>query len=127
MRFWMCRGMRWQTAGRRLLPSKMQVAAAKPVTDWNTQPLAGSQESAVHGSLSSQAISGFVQVPVAASHVPGRWQMSCGAQTTGVAVQLPASHVSVVQGSLSAWHAVPSTLGAASQRPSASLQTPSLH
>ena len=53
--------------------------------------------------------------------------MSCGAQTTGVAVQLPASHVSVVQGSLSAWHAVPSTLGAASQRPSASLQTPSLH
>jgi hypothetical protein len=119
--------MRWQTAGWRAVPWKTQVAASTPVTGWNTQPLAGSQESAVHGSLSSQVTAGLLQVPVAESQVPGRWQMSRAVQTTGVVVQLPAAHVSMVQGSLSASHAVPSALGAASQRPAAWLQTPSLH
>src|SRR5262245_41182144 len=127
MRCWMRRGMCRQTAGWKALPWKTQVAASKPVTGWNMQPLAGLQESAVHGSLSLQATAGLLQVPVAESQVPGRWQMSCAAQTTGVVMQLPAAHVSMVQGSLSAVHAVPSALGAASQRPAASLQTPSLH
>src|SRR5437879_4787028 len=94
-----------------------QVAASRPVTGWNTQPAAGSQESAVQASPSSQgAIVGLEQVPVAGSQKPARWQASCAVQTTGSPPrQRPAWQVSVwVQASPSS-QAVPFALAVVAQ------------
>src|SRR5437016_12938008 len=99
-----------------------QVAASRPVTGWNTQPAAGSQESAVQASPSSQgAIVGLEQVPVAGSQNPAMWQASCAVQTTGSPPrQRPAWQVSVWEQALPSSHAVPFAFGVASHRPAAS-------
>src|SRR5437016_8008918 len=106
-----------------------QVAAARPLTGWKTQPAVGSQVSVVQRSPSSQgAADGLEQLPVEESQMPALWQASWGAQTTGFApTQRPVVQVSVcVQPSLSL-HAVPSGFGVGSHWPAASLHVPSLH
>ena len=71
-----------QTAGSSVEVTSRQVTASKPLAGWNTQPLLGSHESAVHGLPSSHVISGVEQVPVSGSQTPALWQASGAVQPT---------------------------------------------
>src|SRR5437899_4635690 len=73
-----------QTAGSSVEVTSRQVTASKPLAGWNTQPLLGSHESAVHGLPSSHVISGVEQVPVSGSQTPALWQASGAVQRTWV-------------------------------------------
>src|SRR5262249_30557003 len=106
-----------------------QVAAASPPTGWKTQPVAGSQASAVQGSPSLQAMGALgEQVPVAGSQTLAVWHASVESQTTGFApTQVPPTQMSVCVQASPSLHAVRSGFAVASHRPAPSLQVPWLH
>ena len=68
---------------------------------------------------------GFVQVPVAALHVPPTWHWSLAEHVTGLEpVQTPVWHVSVCVHALPSLHAVPFEARGFEQVPVTGLQVP---
>src|SRR5712692_7722539 len=127
MSFVILAGTGRHTAGSSVEVTSRQVTASKPATGWNTQPLLGSHESAVHGSPSSQVISGVEQVPLSGAQTPALWQASGAVQTTGRPRQIPDAQESASVHAAPSSQTTPSGSGAGVHSPASSLQMPRLH